>query len=115
MLYSYSVPHLLEHWTLGALQSVAAAGHRLHFAADLLAMLDTAMVNAVADLSYDKLGECLVWALAMEYGLLQKELARLIAEAGTAVHVEECFHNNSLMVVVQALQAQVDRLAGESE
>ena len=111
MLYSDAVPDLLELWTLDALQCVATAGHRLHFSEGLRSRIETRMIKAALGLSCDELCGCLLWALAMEHRLLQQELARLIAEHGPKVHLEDWFPDDRLLVVVQAFQAQMDKAA----
>ena len=109
-MYSSNVSSLLRHWTMDAMQSVAAAGHRLHFVADLLTAFENAMIKAAHAIDYCELPECLSWALAMGYPLLQKAVARMIAEAGTDVDLVDSFPDDRLLVVVQALQAHVAEL-----
>lgn len=113
-LYSSDVSSLLQHWTLDAMQSVAAAGHRLHFSTDLLTAVEAAMIRVAQDLNRASLPGCLSWALTMGYTLLQKAVARMIAGAGTHVDLVASFPDDRLMVVVQALQAHVAELKDQN-
>ena len=108
--YSGCVSRLVEHWTLDAMQCVAAAMHRLHFSHDVRAAIEAAMIKAAEDLGHKEVAECLAWAVQLGYTLLQKSLAKQIAEWGYMVDLEGSFPGNSLLVVVQALQDKIAEL-----
>ena len=116
VVYCINLPDLLKHWTLQALQGVAAAGHRLRFAADLQACAEQAMLDKLHTVGIDELAQLLLWAHSVAFERLQSKLVPLAVTLSPLPSLQETFgEQQPVFALVQLLRTQLDRAKAAPE